>query len=156
MKDCLLVIDTNVFYTFIKESSYSDDYESCMSLLFNVLAFCEHKICMNDFINEEYNRFKKIAEKSPCSIYFNPWYKEMVKRHKFKTIHPYPHIKPKIHRKDLKFYQTAYNTIDKLLITCEQKHHNIKKDIYDNFNIEILTINEANDRIIKNHSEISE
>lgn len=147
-----LVIDSNVYYTFIRESSYHEEYISCLSFLHNILEFCENKICINEFIREEFKKFKKIAEKSKCNIYFQPWLKEMHKRSKFKTIHPYPHINPEIHRKDKKYFQTAYNTNDKIVVTCEVKHLERKNEIFNEFGIKILKIKEANNLIIRNHN----
>lgn len=147
-----LVIDANVYYTFIRESSYHDQYHSCLSFLSNILEFCENKICWNDPIKAEFKKFKEKAITSECRIYFKPWLKEMEKRGKFKIVHPYPHINPKIHRKDKVYYQTAYNTKNKIVITCEEKHFECKDDILNKFGIKIMKIKEANDLISKNHS----
>ncbi len=151
MSNHYLVIDTNVFYTFIDKSSYREDHLRCIAFLFNILEFCENCICTNKLIKDQLDKFINSARESQYYPVFLAWYKEMNKKHKFKPIHPYPHIEPDIHRKDLVFYQTAFNTGDKVVITCEEKHHEKKDIIFKNHGITILKIHEANDLITENH-----
>jgi len=80
----------------------------------------------------------------------------MKQENKFCLKHPYPHIDPKIHSKDKKFYPIAYNNKDKLVVTCEEKYMEKKEEIFEEYGIKILSIKEAIDDITKFHSKILE
>lgn len=147
-----LVIDTNIFYTFVELSSYPENYSDCISLLYNILNCCEFKICRNDEILKEFNRFKKAISKSKIWTYFEKWYTQMLHKQKFVLVQLATQIKPKIHRKDIKFYQTAYNTTDKIIITQEKELLAFKEEVYQKFGINTLTIQDAIDHIMRIHS----
>lgn len=150
-----LVIDTNIFYTFVELSSYPENLFDCVSLLCNIINCCEFKICRNDEIFKEFDKFKKKISKGKNRNFFNKWIKQMFYKQKFEQVQLATHIKPKIHRKDIKFYQTACNTTDKIVITQEEKLLASKEEIHQKFGIHTLTIQDANDYIMKIHSNLT-
>lgn len=154
-----LVIDTNIFYTFVELSSYPENLFDCVSLLCNIINCCEFKICRNDEIFKEFDKFKKKISKGKNRNFFNKWLEKMYYKQKFVLVQLATQIKPKIHkkdqkihRKDIKFYQTAYNTTDKIIITQEKKLLALKEKVYQEFGINTLTIQDANDHIMRIHS----
>lgn len=143
-----LVIDTNVFYTLIKESPYKDQYKICNELLGNILNCCYNKICYNKKINDEYRKFDRKTERRKFRTIYDKWYKKMMYYHKFEYVEP---ANISINIKDVddhKFYQTAYNTDDKIFITSEEDLLEKKDEVFENHGINTLTIKDANKIVI--------
>ena len=72
---------------------------------------------------------------------------------KFKYVQCATYIEPKIHHKDVKYYQTAKNSSSKIFITCEKKLLKDRNSILEEFEINTLTIEEANERIVNFHND---
>ncbi len=140
-----IVIDTNVFYTLIKESPYKDKFGICRELLDNILNHCYNRVCRNTKINEEYKNFERKTERCKYRTYYNKWYGQMMQHHKFEWVE-LANINVNIsHDDDHKFFQTAYNTNDKIVITQEEKLLEKRDEVFENHGINILTIEDANE-----------
>ncbi len=143
-----LVIDTNVFYSFIQESSYEDKYEACFELLENILKYCYNRVCHNTKILEEYKRFERIAKRCKNWTFYKNWKGKMTYNNKFKWVE-LANIKVNIrHDDDHKFYQTAFNTNDKIVITQEEKLLAKRNEVFGLLRIKTLGVEEANKMVI--------
>ncbi|MBD3214684.1 MAG: hypothetical protein GF311_18885 [Candidatus Lokiarchaeota archaeon] len=146
------VLDTNVFYTYCCNSNYIEYENDCVSLLHNLLSFCENHICWNEDIKEEYDRVFKRLESTDIGRRFLNWWNQMHDHGKIDMIQPYTPLKTNIHRKDEKFYQTSANTNDKIFVTCEEKHLSQKKTVYEEHKISVLNISEALEEVVNNRA----
>jgi len=144
----MFVLDNNVYYTFVRMSSYLNQFDICRTFLYNLLNQCENKVCLNESIEKEFDKFRKNIKTSKHYPSFVFWYQSMNTKHKFRPIMPNTSIHPNIHDDDVVYFQTADNTDDRIVVTCEENHYNKKEEIKDKFNINILSIEEANDLII--------
>ena len=143
-----LVIDTNIFYTLIQESSYKDKYDVCYELLDNILNYCHNRVCRNNEIIEEYKKFERKTERCKYRTYYNKWFGQMMQKHKFEWVEP-ENIDLNIEDiDDHKFYQTAFNTRDKLFITQEDKLLEKRDEVFEHHRIKTLCVEDANKIVI--------
>lgn len=149
-----LVIDTNVFYTLIKESPYQDKYDICHELLENIKIYCTNRVCYNQKILDEYKKFERKTQRCKHRTFYNKWYSKMNQYHKFEYVQPENSNIDIDHDDDHKFYQTACNTNDKIFITQEEKLLEKKDEIFEKYGIYTLTIEEANKIVIINELDL--
>ncbi len=143
-----LVIDTNVFYSYIEESSYEDKYKTCQELLENIKKYCHNKVCYNAKILEEYKKFERLAKSRGKWRFYKNWKGVMTYNNKFKWVE-LANIKVIIkHNDDHRFYQTAYNTDDKIFITQEEKLLAKLNEVFEHNSIKTLGVEEANKIVI--------
>ena len=143
-----LVIDTNVFYTLIQESPYKDKCEICYELLENILIHCYNKVCHNTKILEEYKKFERKTERCKYRTFYNKWKGQMIYNNKFEWVEP-ENIDVNIdHDDDHKFYQTAFNTSDKLFITQEEKLLEKRDEVFEHHRIKTMGVEDANRIVI--------
>lgn len=143
-----IVIDTNLFYTQIKESSYKEKYDVCCEFLDNLRIHCYNKVCYNENIIQEYEKFNRKTKRSKYRTIYNTWYANMVNNGKFEYVEIIDITVNIDDVDDHKFYQTAYNTDDKIFITQEEKLLRKREEILKELGINTLTIEEANKIVI--------
>jgi len=148
-REYLWVIDNCVYYTSIEESCYNKDYRFARILLNGILEYCQNRICLNDEIEKELKKFQNKKKQSAYFEFFQDWYSEMHYRNKFKIVQQYKPLETdlEIHRKDLKYFKTAFNTKDRILVACEEEHLIMRDKISEELEVEVLSIKEASERI---------
>lgn len=149
-----LVLDTNVYYTFCGISDYKDLFDSAIHLMYGILDYCEHRICWNDGIAKEFEKLKRDMEYKKCNKKkdFEKLFSKIQYRQKIQFYQPYTPLCVGIHSRDEVFYQTCYNTNDKVFITCEDKHLSEKERIKEEHGIIVMDIKDAVDLLAENHS----
>jgi len=148
-----LVIDTNIYYTFLGESSYSENIQDTWFLLQLIRYYCENRVCMCPKINAEFKKFKEKLETKPLFPIFQAWETSMLQSGKILLRASGPQVNIDIHEKDRCFYELACQTNSKIVVTQEKKHIEKKGSILEEIGVRILTIQEAIDFINENKDE---
>ena len=141
------VVDTNVYYSYIQDSIYEENYLTAQLFLQLIHHKCENRICICPEIKREFDKFITKMKSSPKFQFFQTWLKSMHQRQKFKLMASGPRINLDIHDDDICFFSLACNTILKVVVTQEKKLL-LKKDIIiQKIGVITSTIQEAIDLI---------
>lgn len=150
-----LVIYKNILYTLINESAYPENHSKCIAFLYNILECCKNKICRNELLDRDFIIFHQHLQSCKERIFFDKWFKEMNKRKKFIDRQLKSIIIPDISDELLPYYQTAFNTQTKMLITQDPELLIKADEIFQDFGIQTLSIDKANLKVIEFQREKS-
>ncbi|MFX1296287.1 MAG: hypothetical protein ACFFD2_15730 [Promethearchaeota archaeon] len=147
------IIDTNVYYSYIEESIYEENYLAAQYLLQLIYHRCENKICMCTEIKQEFDKFVKKMRLNPKFQIFKTWLKKMHQHKKFLYMASGSQINLYIHDDDECFFSLACNTTLKVVVTQEEKHLTKREYILQEIGVTTYSIQEAIDLIDKKNQE---
>lgn len=149
------VIYRNILNTLVNKSVYPENHFKCVVFLYNIVENCKNKICLNEVLDEDFKYFILNLENNNNRVFFDKWLKEMNKRNKFSNCELDSSINPEVPDEFLAYFQTAYNTNSKLLVTQDSNLLSNRSIILNDYGIQIINIDEANDLVIRFQNTIT-
>ena len=144
-----LVIDKNIFQLLINESEDPSTQLNCVNFMGNILECCKNVICSNDYIKQDFEIDESESKNSSFKKFYDKWLKEMKKRRKIIEKDIETEIGIDCNIDDLKYYQTAFNTNDRIFVTQNHNFLDVKNEIFNEYGIRTLNIKEANKQVLE-------
>lgn len=141
-----IVIHTTAFHNLIRISGTEYDHRKAAVLMHNIVDCCFNKVCYNTQILNVYDKFFESNRFNSLREFFTTWMTDMINVKKFRHT-DIEKIPFDTNEEDKIFFQTAYGTNEKVIITSDEQLLKKKEEYFNNHGIILLNLEEANDLV---------